>query len=244
MAGAPTSAVAYQDDQQPGESGLVVLLCLYLVLLAFFILLNSMTQPDPRRTRDVLESVHEAFEQEVRPVLPPLPAQQPAPDSDRAVATLAAALSALLGELGRLEVSAEPRGASVLRLELESGSLFEAGAARPRASELGLLDSMAAALSEAPLSGFHVEVEVLHGIDRLFAQPDQGSAGPPLAVARGGALVRALVDRGVPAERLAAGLLPGAAGSLQFLFRLYDSPPADPLLLRQPAAAPLDQESP
>ena len=212
-------AEAETNDADRGDASLVALLCLYLVLLAFFVLLNSMTEPDQQRTRSVLESVHEAFDQDIRLQLPPLQEEAPAATRKDAVALLAGELSALLGSLEPVALEPDQRGSDVLRLELEPSFLFGTDDAELRPERLGLLDAVVEALGKPPLSDFHVEVEALHGVETLA----QASGG--LEVARSGRLVRALADAGLPAERLAAGLVPGTTASLLLEFRLFDRPP-------------------
>ena len=231
MVGSPTTAAASgRNASEPGargggrggDSGLLALLCLYLVLLAFFILLNAMAQPDERRQRDVLASVHEAFDRNQGAVLPPLREAARAPADETAAAVLAGALSALLGDLARVEVEEEGRSASALRLRLDAALLFEPRSAAPRPELGALLDTTAAALAEPPLSELHVEVEIRHELESLAADRQRAE----LAIGRSGAMVRALAERQVPADRLGAGVSLGQDDRIQVVFRLYRERPA------------------
>ncbi len=204
------------------DHNLVAMLSLYLLLLAFFILLNALSRLESDRTRTVIESINEAFDGRVQ-----------APSS---VEPFSAALdpldeaAALLQELRRLfdsmlpAVSSEAAADSpVLRLELSAEALFPTGGARIRNGRAPLLAQIARALRKAGDGGLHVELELFHG---LAGSPSAAEAAEGLEIARMGALVRRFADQGVPAERLSAGVLPGKTGIVELIFRVYEEPPA------------------
>ena len=212
------------DDLSSGERSHFTLLALYLLLLAFFILLNALTHPDESRSRDVIRSVQQAFDHEVLALR--LRGSQKA-ESGAALAAASAVeelLGALAGDQAEV-VRNSAAGSTVLRLELSTEPLF----ASERASLLGpaerLLDGIAGAIARQAERPILIETEILHGTDDL--QDSEPSADSPgwLAARRAGALVRALIERGLAAERLTAGVRPDAPGRLLVLFRFYDSAP-------------------
>lgn len=227
----------HSDDVNSGERSLFPLLSLYLLLLAFFILLNSLTHPDESRSREVIRSVQQAFDHEVLALR--LRGTQNA-ESGVALAA-AAAVEELLGALAGDQADVETRrvaGSTVLTIEIDVEPLFPRdGTALLDATER-LLDGVATAVRRQAERAIVIETEILHGLEVLRdVVPGLESPGW-LAAQRAGALVRALAERGLPAERLAAGVLPGKPGRLQILFRFYDreSRPADPGTV--PATAP------
>ena len=227
------------DDLASGERSLFTLLSLYLLLLAFFILLNSLTHPDESRTREVIRSVQQAFDHEVLALR--LRGSQKAESG--ATLAAAAAVEELLGAL----TSEQPQvttqsiaGSTVLKVELAVDPLFPRERARLLGSAERLLDGVANALlrqSERPIV---IETEVLHGVEGLQDIGPDIASPAWLAASRASLMVRALIERGLDADRLAAGVLPRAAGRLQMIFRFYDheTAPADLAIGGSPAAVP------
>jgi hypothetical protein len=216
-------AAAEQPSGRRGDPNIVALLSLKLLLLGFFILLNTFSQYQEDKARKVLESVNEAFNGRV--------------DALESHAAYPAGLgpleetAAMIGAVGRLFRSQIPAVRSEvsasgtrLQLELPAETLF-----RPAASELQpgsdlLLRRFAGALAGDGRVGLDFEVELLHGVPagdmaRLAAAPAEA-----LEVGRMGALVRTLVRRGVPAGKLSIGVLPGLPGKVRLVIQAYDAP--------------------
>lgn len=189
---------------------LVLTLALFILLLAFFILLNSMSTFRDEKVGVVLESVDDAFSQ--------APDKGgPAGDIDRQgiIAQAATAIRQLgdqmLAEipLAKLETRTSPNGDRTI-LAVPEAEIFQAADGAVRGDRTGLLHRIADVLTPRP-GGIQVRAEV------LFA-----AAGPE-AVARAGALARGLVHTGAPPAALTIGLDPGGeVGVVRLVFGIHD----------------------
>lgn len=201
------------------DPGLVALLSLQLLLLAFFILLTALSQFEQDRVKSVVESVTDAFGV---PFNSPVP-QPVSPGSlgfHEAMKPVAEELRRVAAAALPLRIEIELRRDGELRVEIPYDALFGLADASPRASVRPLLVALSRALTGRR---FEDLPWTLDASARLAGVGTGGSARErDLAVRRAAAVVRSLDALGLPRERLAAGLLEGAAQSLRLTVR----PPA------------------
>jgi hypothetical protein len=202
-----------------GDANIVAMLSLKLLLLAFFILLSTISQLEERRTRAVMESVSSTFRGQI-------PALSSAPRTDSGVAMQQhqARLSQRIEQLFRqtlpLVETARSADGKVLRLSVPADRLFRPGEAALLAQRGTLLRRLARELT-GPAFQAPYAVEVFHGAPR-----DADAGALRLQVDRAGALVRQLARYDVPRARLAAGLAPDAAETaVVFAIRLPEAEP-------------------
>ncbi|MHA1567830.1 MAG: flagellar motor protein MotB [Alphaproteobacteria bacterium] len=206
--------IAKPTEEPTADGTPVLLLGLFLLLLAFFIVLNALSSVEKNKARQVLESVGETFSRH------------------RASPGLSARLGPRTGETHALEeieriVATEiplariekPGDGRMLRLTLPIDTLFRPDAAAFLDERSALLDRMAAILA-APPAGSRYDLEFLLGGDGAAFIADA------LAVGRAGLFARHLRRRGAPADRIAIGAAGGAEGEvvLRFLIRPVDEP--------------------
>ncbi|WP_051340815.1 hypothetical protein [Azospirillum halopraeferens] len=194
-----------------GNAGILLYLSLFLLLLAFFIVLNAISVDNVHRARAVLKSVEQSFTIDPRLLFGRDPV------ASRAGTVLAVQRLNTLGDLfatavavDKVEVVAPGRH---LEVRLPADGLFLPGTARLRPDRAGLLDRVAAALMQ-PLPGERIEAEFL-----VALSPDTPSQ-PPGPVDRAGALARDLVERGAPASAIGIGIERGAPGTARFVFSI------------------------
>jgi len=190
---------------EPGAAGRrtdQLLLGVFLLLMAFFALLVSISPFEVDRTEAVLESVARSFAARR--------ADEPRRPFVREGEVAAAARSAELRR--RLERSLAVVGRSLdaegetFALTLEADDIFEPLSPALRHDRQVLLGRMAEVVRAGSGAG-ELVLEV-----RIGPQPEFGTL-PRLA-----ALGRRLVELGVPETRLALGLEPGAGAALTFAF--------------------------
>lgn len=194
---------------ETGNASLIGLLSLQLLLLAFFILLTSVSRFETERAHAVIASVQQAFSS--------LSEEAAGAFGDSGSATYALAeVERRLGDLAaaglpitQVAVEQEP---GVVRVELPADLLF-----RPResaASPAGgdFLDRLMAVLGGLP-SGHRYDLSVRLG----------SGDGNARDVARSGTLARALLTAGAPPQATAVGLTRQHAGRVAFLIRLSAS---------------------
>jgi len=174
---------------------------LYLILVAFFIVMNEVSNQETARAVAAMESLDDAFE---RPY--PVPALTPGlappashPTGDEAFLVEAGELVASI--LGPPEnVGAE--GGNRRILELDTHALFFDDAPRLSAQAQRFFDALADVLAEAP-AGIRREAVFLFG-----RAGDEGG----FAVARADRLARAMAEAGAPPAAIGVGLAPELTG--------------------------------
>ncbi len=206
------------------DPNIVALLSLKLLLLGFFILLNALSSYEEDRARRVLESVNEAFDGRVE-------ARESHAPFQAALGSLEET-AAMIGAIGRLFKSRIPAVRSEasfdgtrLRLELAAGSLFKPGTTQLQPGRGLLLNRFAKALLRGGRTGLDYEMEILHGVPAGAVRRLAAAGADALEVQRTSQLVRDLIGRGVPPDRLSVGLIPGRAGRLQLVVQTFEGPP-------------------
>ena len=187
------------------------LLGLYVILLAFFILLGSISQRSEGRVRAVIDGIHNTFNSE-----------SAAETGDTALGEREgeAPSPGFLAEMGRLTATAFPLarveqvyGSRRLQATVAVVDMFRAETAELTPSGVNLLRQIAQAMATRP-SGRRYDVEfIMVGGD--------GEQQRALAVARATAFVEALLAAGASRDSVAIGLAPGDArvAALRFFVR-------------------------
>ncbi|TVR83002.1 MAG: hypothetical protein EA405_05470 [Rhodospirillales bacterium] len=206
------------DDLPPGTAPLAgpapaagagwaaLFLSLMLLILAFFVVLVSISQIDAVRSVGVMGSVAEAFAAAKTDgdTSPPAGAA-------RGDVVDGADLEQSLQALFATELAIAPTDADVAgrmaTLTLAAEALFRPGRAEVRDRAGPLLDRIAAAMADRP-AGLGVRLDIVVGtaVALAAATPDPGS----LAIRRATALAEDLVRRGVHRHWVTVGLQPGA----------------------------------
>lgn len=192
------------------------LLSLKLLLLAFFILLNALSDLEALKVRAVLESVTKAFDGrlvvEQNEALSAA-AEGPLDGAEIFLKSSGRLFESLLPAITR-DVSTKGR---VLVVELPIGTFFPEGERRLQAGRGLLLDRLAAHLREQRSDDLDYEIAIMHG----YAA--RSGVGDDLRIERVAVLSEALVRRGVEAGRLKIGLYPASLESLRIEFNVPDS---------------------
>jgi hypothetical protein len=218
-----TSAASIGHDRQ-GGSNMMLLLSLKLILLAFFILLNSLADFEAGRARAVLASVNQAFNGKI--------------EAADQVPTIASTLGALpeveakMREVGSLFEAIAPladaksvRRANMVRIDLPVTALFRPAGPRLRQGREVLLQRLAQALGKGPKAAPRYLLEVLVGTGTPKAAEAAAPDGSPsLELRRAAVLAARLSAEGVPVDGISTGLRPGAPDSLRFIVRLRPEP--------------------
>ena len=185
-----------------------------MLLLAFFIMLNTIASRDSSKSESAMGSVNSAF---TKPSMAAAFRVERIVDldtslvPDRFSGDIFAAFSALTPTP---EVTAVG-SSGMLKVVLSTAEIFEPNSADVRTDRDELFAALAAALSsEAP--GQRREIEILVGSGDTL--PRQVSAEDNVEAARLGALARALRERGVPGNSLSPGLRPGNRDKVVFFF--------------------------
>ena len=214
------------DSQMPTskpETSLnnVLYLGLYLILLAFFILLIGISTFEEKRAQAVVGSVTSTFQVGL--------ADGTGLDAERLPSALAEFLSAQAFQrnvedlfrslLPHSEVRVSRPG-ELMHVVLPVDTLFPPGSDVLRYERLPLLRRIAGALDDHPPDQrFDIEFVVGGALPRSGDEPDP----LPLAISRAAELARTLKDHGAPGDSLAAGVKNGGAGRVFITFVTRDS---------------------
>ncbi|MDP6343322.1 MAG: hypothetical protein QF578_02795 [Alphaproteobacteria bacterium] len=210
---------AAQVDRSPdAHRGTLILLSLYLLLLAFFVLLNSVARFEDTRARQAIGSVNAEF----RALLPFTKTGRTSGTSDgifRGADAFRRELRKLFEDALPLAVFEPAKGGEALRLEVAAEDLFRPGEVDLRPRSRPLIDKLAAILAR-DRPGLRVEAELVLGAGASL--PSGRDIGTAFSLRRAGSLAHALRRRGVPAEGIRVGLLPGDRDNVSLSFQLRD----------------------
>lgn len=202
----------------PNNSGNLIFLSLFLLLLAFFILLNALATIEETKARKVLTSVATTFRSVV----------DFKTDAQILISDLGPTPQAyeVLDALQQLWITSAPiikvekltRG-QIMEMTLPVNELFLGGQAVLRADREPLFDRTSLLLGLAS-GGGATEIQVVLGVAR-----DQAVLTTPegrLAVDRAGNLAAAFVDRETPEDRVIVGVQEGDPKMLRVRFEVRD----------------------
>ena len=202
----------------PSNSGNLIFLSLFLLLLAFFILLNALATIEETKARKVLTSVATTFRSVV----------DFKTDAQILISDLGPTPQAyeVLDALQQLWITSAPiikvekltRG-QIMEMTLPVNELFLGGQAVLRADREPLFDRTSLLLGLAS-GGGATEIQVVLGVAR-----DQAVLTTPegrLAVDRAGNLAAAFVDRETPEDRVIVGVQEGDPKMLRVRFEVRD----------------------
>ncbi len=190
-------------------------LSLFLLLLAFFILLNAMSSVEQGRSNQVLQSVQDAFPSAYRSqiresMLPDEPGQ-----------AIGEALQAAIGTVFRdalpvAELSVDSSG-NPLFVSVPARRVYSAAAGGVTPALDQLAERLAPVVNQPP-AGSVLEVQVLFGADPSAASEERADL-----VFRASETIRAFLQAEMAAAVLSTGLEPGATDTVRFVFRTRPS---------------------
>jgi len=191
-----------------------IFLGLFLLVLAFFIMLVSISTFEPVKSTAVMDSLSSTF----TTVLPPTsdPTEFNAKDGDiiagEAFQEQITSIFSTAIQIEKIEVVQPGR---LMRLHMPSSALFRADEAAVREDMLPLLDRIVASLSNRP-PGLRQDMEVIIGtaLTGNFYLPLQQS----LEMSRVGELARTIIGRGAPPDSVSVGIKSGDQGNISIWF--------------------------
>ena len=208
------------DQDHPVISGgrapdvIPLFLSLFLLVLAFFIILVTISTLEKVKSNEVMDSLTSTF----KTVLPPTtdPTDFNAKDGDvRAGEQFQERVTGIFAthiQVARVEIVQPGR---LMRIELSTSALFAENSTELRPTTVPLLDRIVASLSARP-PGLRFDMEFVIG--SAYADEVDLPVGQTLQMARAGAFARTMASRGVPPDSIAVGLMPGDPERLTIWF--------------------------
>jgi hypothetical protein len=198
------------------DPSVTLFLSLYLLLLAFFILLNTISTYEKVKTQQVQQSLSSAFAS----ILPPTTSLQTVTAVD-GPSLAAEQTQQKLGDLFKSAIKLVRvqviQPGKLMEVMMHVDQLFEPNSILVREREGKFLDQLASVLKSRK-NGTSYEVEVMMGSDvgAKGTVPVENS----LEIGRAGAFARALIEHGAPQDSLFVGIDP-AADPLIVTFRFF-----------------------
>ncbi len=201
-----------------GPGTMTLYLSLYLLILAFFILLNSMASVENLKAKAAIESLSRTFT-----------GAGPDGRDDPFVANIGDLQTAreFQTQMARVFQTAIPasrvqvvRPGRLMQVDFPADVLFLPGTTEVRLGQMPLLDRIVAAIS-APPAGLLYELEFSIGT----AIPADGilPVDQTPQVAKSGAFAREIIKRGAPPAAILIGTAPGDPTRVTMLFRIVDA---------------------
>jgi hypothetical protein len=214
------------DDEEdapkeaPKDPTLALFLGLYLILLAFFVLLNTMASLKEDRVKAVLGSLLSTFSTEILNTLNPTEFTASVGD-DLATKEMHREIRDFFEvavPLSRVEFYS---AGSIMRIRMPADQLFEPASIVVRDDRGDLMFRINRALNRR-VAGLRYEVEF-----STFTGPflgDEAANGQIIEIARAGAFARAVQEGGAPVNSLTIGAQPGNPDEVEltFLVRIVD----------------------
>ncbi len=201
-------------ESKPRDASTLALLSLYLLTLAFFILLNTISQQETDRTRAAMGSLDATFSRKIMAAEEPEPVGRGRGPQDIESDFQTHLLRLFEAHMPFARYQILQRG-TVMRIFLPTDSLFEKDSATLRPSRQPVLVGIADGLAGSAFSGRR-EVQFMIGAGP--ALPSALASGKVLELDRAGAFARALQGLGVMPGSIGVGLKPGDPGEVQLTF--------------------------
>jgi len=210
-----TPAADYSFANSPTTA---LFLALYLLVLAFFIVLVSISSPEEVKSRAVMNSLTSTFASLLPPTtdLTTLASREGEVLAAQAFQEQVQGVFATEIRVVRVEMVQPGR---LMRVVMPTESLFMPGTTDIREAQFPLLDRIVASLS-VTTPGLRYDLEFIIG--SRYESGTNLPTGETLETARAGAFARAMLQRGAPPGSVAVGLRPGDPAEI--VMRFYVRP--------------------
>jgi hypothetical protein len=209
------------SDVSAEPTNITLFLGLSLLILAFFIILVSISSFEENKSKAVIDSLDSAFES-VRSPEKDISVLSGAPLESQVGAVLSGAqLQSQLSKLFVASIKAVQikivKSGKMMRIVFPSGALFLDGDVKIRPDQFALLDRIVSSLSVRP-PGRHYEMQFVIG--SYFTSGKNLPVGQSLEMSRAGAFVQAMLSRGAPPDSLSIGMEPGDPKQITIWFNV------------------------
>jgi len=209
----------HDSSEGHGGSSIALFLGLYLLILAFFIMLVSISTLEETKSRAAMESLSATFTS----ILPPsleLTAMTSSEGDVLAGQQFQQQITNIFSttmQVSKVDVIQPGR---LMRVQLKADVIFETGQAVIRASSHGLMDRIVASVSGRP-PGLRYDMEFI--IDSPYTTGTDLPTRQTLEMSRAGTFAREMLARGFPPDSVSVGLKPGDKGDITIWFYVRSS---------------------
>lgn len=203
-----------------GSHTTALFLALYLLVLAFFIILVTISSPEDVKSKAVMNSLTSTFSSLLPPTtdLTAFASREGDMLAGQAFQEEITGIFATAIQVAKVEI-VQP--GKLMRVILPADALFFGETTEIREGQIPLLDRIVASLS-AGVPGLRHDMEFIVGSE--YTTETNLPTGETLETTRAGVFARAMQARGVPPESVSVGLKPGDPAEivLRFFVRTED----------------------
>ena len=207
-------------DMNSGRGGndpsIILMLGLYLLVLAFFILLVSISTLESLKTQRVMDSLTSTFTSAIPPTTD-LTAFQSREGEILAGQQFQEQITGIFSTAIQVIKVETVQPGALMRIVLETSVLFHEGSAEIRQSSLPVFDRIVTALSARP-DDQRFDMEFIIG--SKFTKNRMMPIGETLGMARVGSFARAILSRGAPPDSVSVGMAPGNPDEIVVYFHV------------------------
>lgn len=215
MAGGPDSMLDIQQDREEKQDPNVFLfVSLYLIVFAFFVVLNAISSKNENQVAAVLGSVSATFQPTRQPNSPFVDILT---QSDKVVGNDAYLdrTYQMFQSLVNIPGFKASRDGNLLRISLPANHLFYEYSSMVRDEVAGLLDNISAEMALSP-PGMRNEIQFSLGAGAGL--PEAGDLANNLQVMRAGSFAAELYGRGTAADAIVTGVERGDPAVIELTF--------------------------
>ena len=212
---------------------------LYVVLLAFFILLNAISEYSKEKVQEVVDSVNNAFSLKQAMIM--APEMQIATGAEVSIAQFFDEVGKTAATLVALEDLDIVRADDAMEMRFPVDRLFAEDQTIAKSEAEFFVNDIAKSLATW-LKGYRIETSFMLGVARPL--PDAPRADHSLEVARAGYVARIMVQRGVDPKSIAIGIRQGDPGMITMKFSVRGEDASKLNLVSPPSGAATGASAP
>jgi len=193
------------DEDEGGDSSVALFLALMLLVLAFFIIMVSISQIEIAKSKAALKSIATTFSK-VSATNTQLTFVSNSQGKEKEGQQFQKEITNIFSTIIQVTSADVVKPGREMRVRLESDVLFKKGKAEVEEINHPFLDRVVATLSARP-PGFRFDIEFIIG-----SFHEEGNVMPEnqtLEMSRAGEFARAMLSRGIPPDSVTVGINPG-----------------------------------
>jgi len=208
-----------EGEDEGGDRSVALFLALMLLVLAFFIIMVSISQIKIAKSKAALKSIASTFSS-VAPTSKQLTFVSNSKGEADVGQQFQKEITNIFSTVIQVTSADVIKPGSLMRVQLESDVLFEIGKAEVKEINYPFLDRIVATLSARP-PGFRFDMEFIIGSS--YQEENIMPEDQTLEMSRAGEFARAMLSRGVPPDSVTVGINPGDPKKISIWFYVRSS---------------------
>lgn len=213
---------AMDESRKRGKAGgdtTSLFVSLYLIILAFFMVLNSISNQSQTKVKSATDSVTRAFENPFAPdadFIDVTGGEETNLSNDEFYEQLRGVFASLVGFEGRFPT----QGGNVILVEFDQSNIYEDDSSEFKNSQQAFLTQLGNFLKDESVGTVREVEYIIYSGERFPAGPEYWN---DISILRSGALISSLTSMGVREDQLSIGVAPGDEDKLRISFSIRDA---------------------